>query len=114
MTAKPPRFRFEGLAGDAPCPFRHGLYQLMRNRVLADALIEETDAGWADFAVCIHPGNHQARRLAEAIGGKTDAVEAFRAIAGADAVVELDPMAVVEAVRDHAISGGFSGVFQEA
>lgn len=32
-------------------PFRQGLYQRMRNRVLADLLARNTEAEWADFTV---------------------------------------------------------------
>jgi hypothetical protein len=38
MRANGGSFSFRGLPASAPCPFRHGLYQVMRNRVLADCL----------------------------------------------------------------------------
>ena len=58
-------FRFERLPSGAACPFSGGLYQLMRNRVLAYALVREGGAEWADVALCIHPANHAVDVLDE-------------------------------------------------
>ncbi|MBI5315571.1 MAG: hypothetical protein HZB34_06335 [Nitrospirae bacterium] len=62
------------------CPFRQSLYQLMRNQVLAIALVQHTSADWAEFGVCLHPGNTEVRQLSDAVSGHTDAVKAFNAI----------------------------------
>jgi len=45
------------------CPFRDGGYQLIRNAVLARALMIEAGASWAEVAVCVHPGNDIAHQL---------------------------------------------------
>ena len=62
------------------CPFRQSLYQLMRNQVLALALVQNTSAEWAEFGVCLHPGNEEVLQLTDAVAGHTDAVKAFNAI----------------------------------
>ncbi len=41
------------LAEQDRCPFRHGLYQMMRNRVALDVFRSITDAEWTDFVVCV-------------------------------------------------------------
>ncbi|MEK7760148.1 MAG: hypothetical protein AAB433_01075 [Nitrospirota bacterium] len=62
------------------CPFRQSLYQLMRNQVLALALVQHTSAEWAEFGVCLHPDNNEVRQLTDAVSGHTDVLEAFNAI----------------------------------
>ena len=62
------------------CPFRQSLYQLMRNQVLAFAVVQNTYADWAEFVVCLHPGNKEVLKLTDAVDGHTDAVKAFNAI----------------------------------
>jgi hypothetical protein len=91
-------FRFDGLAPDAPCPFAGGLYQLMRNRVLAQALVREGGAEWADLALCVHPGNDAVDVLDEAVGGSSSAQAAFTALLGPqEGLLEISPRAVIEA-----------------
>lgn len=91
-------FAFANVPSDAACPFRHGLYQIMRNRILADAFVDETTAVWADVAVCIHSGNKDARRLNQEVCGEADAVAAFRQITQEDSLLELDPSVVVDVI----------------
>lgn len=51
MTGRGSSFSFGSLPEGPPCPFRGGPYQLMRNRALADAIVANTEAEWADVAV---------------------------------------------------------------
>ena len=64
--------RLQQMSAGSPCPFRHGLYQIMRNRVLADCMRRELAAEWADVAICIHPGNTVVRQQPEQIAGAWD------------------------------------------
>jgi hypothetical protein len=92
-------FRFEHLPPDAPCPFSGGLYQLMRNRVLAHSLVREGGAEWADVGLCIHPANDTVDVLDEAVGGKSSAQAAFRSLLRAQGgFVDLPPGALIDAV----------------
>jgi hypothetical protein len=50
-------FELSSLTATMACPFRAGLYQLMRNKVLAESLLQHGGAQWADLAVCVHPRN---------------------------------------------------------
>jgi hypothetical protein len=91
-------FRFDRLPADAPCPFSGGLYQLMRNRVLAQALVRDGGAEWADFALYIHPGNESVSVLEEAVAGTSSAHAAFRSLLRpSEEFVELEPKAIIEA-----------------
>ena len=80
---------FESLAPQAACPFRYGVYQLMRNRVLAQALVKKGGAKWADFAVCAHPSNDC---------GSKEAIEEFRSLFGRVELLSIDPGVVISAV----------------
>lgn len=93
-------FSFGVPDGGRSCPFRGGLYQLMRNRVLADQLVGHGKVLWADLAVCAHPGNQAVRRLKEAVMGQYDVLAAFRTIVPRAPILEIDPRAVVRAVRE--------------
>jgi hypothetical protein len=89
------------LPGDVgSCPFRGGLYQLMRNRVLADQLVSHGRFAWADVAVCVHPANHTVRSLEEAVVGRSDICAAFNAIVPRAPILEINPLAVVRAVTE--------------
>ena len=99
MTAEGSPFDFSKLPPGAACPFRGGLYQLMRNRVLAQALVTETSAKWAELGVCIHPGNDRVRRLRHPVAQKEDALEAYRALLPNDPLREVAPRGVVEAAE---------------
>ena len=82
------------------CPFRQSLYQLMRNQVLAFALVQNTSADWAEFGVCLHPGNTEVRQLSDAVSGHTDALEAFNAILpNKTKIIEIHPLDLIERVR---------------
>jgi len=81
-----------------PCPFRHSLYQLMRNRVLADAIVSNTEAMWADVAVFLHPDNNSVRVLPEAVGGHTDAVAAINQLLPGDPIAVIDPYKLIELI----------------
>lgn len=79
-----------------PCPFRQGLYQLMRNQVLAIALVQHTSADWAEFGVCLHPDNKDVRQLSDAVAGRTDAVDAFKAILPEKTnLIEVHPSVII-------------------
>lgn len=95
-------FRLEALRRESACPFRHGLYQLMRSRVLANALIADGGCSWARIGVYIHPGNERARRLPDAVAGSSDVLEAFQWLTAPAGVVVLEPAAIVEAVESEA------------
>lgn len=90
--------RTEAIRAADACPFRHGLYQIMRNRVLADELLRRTEAEWADFAVCRHPGNQAVLALDEPVSSARDAIEAFRSLSSKDAVRDWDAGRVVKAI----------------
>ena len=99
MSEKGGPFRFDRLPPDAACPFSGGLYQLMRNRVLADALVREGGAAWADVALCVHPANDAVDLLDEAVGGTSSALAAFRSLLRSkDGLLDLTPQALIDAV----------------
>lgn len=79
------------------CPWRGGLYQLMRNWALARSLLDRDLATSIELAVCVHPDNDVARRLHKAIAGSCDAVKAFNVMAAPMRVVELDPRKLIAA-----------------
>lgn len=85
---------------NGPCPFR-SLYQLMRNEVLALALVKNASAEWAEFGVCIHHGNAQVRQLSEPIAGHTDALRAFGQLLPRQKILEIDPLNVLRTAREH-------------
>ncbi len=92
-------FRFDHLPADDACPFGSGLYQLMRNKVLAHSLVSESGADWADFALCAHPKNQRLYTLGREIAGTTDARAAFRSLfPDSDGLREIDPSSIVEAM----------------
>ena len=86
------------LAAQDRCPFRFGLYQLMRNRVTLDVLRSITDAAWCDFVVCVHPGNEDVLLLPEPAEGETRAVDAFRALLRQGGVLEWNACEVTDAI----------------
>jgi len=84
------------------CPFRQSLYQLMRNQVLAFALVQNISADWAEFGVCLHPGNTRVRQLSDAVLGHTDALEAFNAILpNKTKIIEILPSTIIELAREN-------------
>jgi len=80
------------------CPFRHGLYQMMRNRVALDVFRSITEAEWTDFVVCVHPANQAVARLPEPVAGESNAVAAFRNLLRPGGVLEWDASAVLKAI----------------
>ena len=89
----PRRFTAEG-----PCPFRDGLYQLMRNRIVLDAWRDSCGLDWCDFVVCVHPANQEVFRLPEPVAGSAHATEAFRAITTPDSLGVWDPRRLLTAI----------------
>lgn len=84
-----PPLTFDLLPPHAACPFSHGLYQLMRNRVLADALVTHGGAEWADFAVCAHPSNDS---------GSMEVIQEFRDLFGNGGLLSIDPSVLISTV----------------
>ena len=72
----------------------------MRNRALADAIVANTEAEWADFAVSLHPENLACRMLSEPVGGYEDVIHAFNSVVATNPVRVIDPGAVVRAIAD--------------
>jgi hypothetical protein len=96
LSASPP-FKF---TSEMACPFRQSLYQLMRNQVLAIALVQNTSADWAEFGVCLHPGNTAVRQLSDAVSGHKDALEAFNSIlSDKKKIIEILPSNIIELAR---------------
>lgn len=91
-------FEESALRGEQSCPFRHGLYQLMRNRALGDALVAAGAASWAEFSTCIHPQNRSARQLPGTVAGSGDVIKAFQGMTRPGALTELAPASVLAAV----------------
>ncbi len=98
MKSPTSSFGLDRVALPSPCPFRHGLYQLMRNRALADAIVANTEAEWADVAVCLHPEILACRTLSEPVGGYEDVIHAFNSVVANNPVKVIDPGTVVQAV----------------
>jgi hypothetical protein len=95
-------FMLRELPASSACPFRHGLYQIMRNRVLADCLRREKSAEWADVAVCIHPDNEAVLEQPEHVSGAPTVVEDFQTITSAQGLREWNPREVLDAI----VAGG--------
>jgi hypothetical protein len=92
----PPSAPFKFTSGSA-CPFRESLYQLMRNQVLAVALVQKTSAEWAEFGVCLHPGNEKVLELTDAVSGQKDALKAFNTILpDKTKLIEILPSKIIE------------------
>lgn len=98
MGAVGASFDPDRLAQQDHCPFRHGLYQLMRNRVTLDVFRSITGAEWTDFVVCAHRANQAVARLPEPVAGESNAVAAFRNLLRPGSVLEWDASEVLEAI----------------
>jgi len=96
MTQESSSFRFPQMAA-SQCPFRDDLYQLMRNRVLADSMREVAHLDWADTAVCIHPENSDLRALFKGDAANRGFGDAFAALSQRK-VQSLEPVSIVEAL----------------
>ena len=86
----------EEIKAAGACPFRYGLYQLMRNRVLADEMVRQSRAEWVDVVACTHPANKRLRILAESISCHADAIEAFRSLSSESSLGSWDARRVIE------------------
>lgn len=91
-------FDLSGVRDDHGCPFRDGLYQVMRNVVLARALTQRGSADWADVAVCVHPENRSAHLLKRPVLEESSVLPAMRRIAPSANLRELDPREVIAVV----------------
>lgn len=89
------RFSFDAVGSDDGCPFQNGLYQPMRNTVLAASLMDRGGAVWADVSVCVHPENHGVRRLRKPVCGSLEVIEAFNCLAPGTQIAEIDASTVV-------------------
>ena len=88
-------FDLSGVRDHDGCPFRDGLYQLMRNVVLARALTQSGSGQWADVAICVHPENRPAHLLKRPVLDESSALPAMRRIAPSANLRELDPRQVI-------------------
>jgi hypothetical protein len=86
---------------EGACPFRNGLYQMMRNRVLADELVQRTGAAWADFAVCCHPANQSVLALPVPVASTLNTFEAFRSLSSSAAVLDWNAEQVLATISDN-------------
>ena len=87
------------LADNEPCPFRGGLYQIMRNAVLADEIARRHNLDWSWFALCVHPGNEGVWTLAEPVAATTDARAALSSLMARELLL-VDPGTLVEATQE--------------
>jgi hypothetical protein len=88
----------EAIRSAGSCPFRHGLYQIMRNRALGDELARHAGPAWADFAVCRHPANDEVVLLDEPVFSFRNAIQAFRFISSEQAICDWDAQELVEVI----------------
>ena len=98
--------REDAIRAAGECPFRYGLYQMMRNRVLADEVVRHSGADWADFVVCHHPGNKSVFDLKEAVSSHVNAIAAFPTLSSHDAVKEWDAAQVLRAIQSTDVNLG--------
>jgi hypothetical protein len=90
--------RLDVIQQTSGCPFRYGLYQMMRNRVLADELMRHTGAKWAEFIVCRHPKNDKVIELKDDVYLSLNAVTAFRSFSNPNSVLEWNPIDILRAI----------------
>lgn len=100
MTAAEGSFDLTRLVDREPCAFRHGLYQLMRNRVALDVLRNVYGAEWCDLAVCMHASNEAVALLPEPVAGHADVRDAFDAITRPGALLRWDALEVLETIEE--------------
>jgi hypothetical protein len=98
ISAPASSIRIEAIRLGGACPFRHGLYQMMRNRVLADELARHTEPAWADFAVCRHPANDTVVLLDEPASALRNAIRAFQSISIDGALRDWNAQKLVEII----------------
>lgn len=90
VLGDPRCFAFPPHAVDQPCPFRHDLYQVMRNCVLADALEAATPGSLVRVGLCLHPENAKALALVPPVAGDDNVLEAINALRPKRPVRRLD------------------------
>ena len=95
MRTQSSPFELDAVATGQPCPFRQGLYQVMRNSVLASAAVSNSYCDWAHMALCIHPDNSSALVLSEAVYGTTNIPDAYAKLTGGSVLRLVDPASVV-------------------
>ncbi len=83
-----------------PCPFRRGLYQIMRNRVLADSMRRHTGSEWADVAVCRHPFNRKLLDMKGDNAGIVNPIDAFHAISSLGALRDWPADNILTAIAE--------------
>lgn len=98
MSASGSSLQIAAIRAAGICPFRHGLYQMMRNRVLADELARHAGPAWADFAVCRHSANDAVVLLDEPVFALRNAIRAFRFLSSDEAMCDWDAQQVVEVI----------------
>ena len=79
------------------CPWKGGLYQVVRNWALARAMLDRGIVASINLAVCVHPGNHAAAHLSTEVAGAKRVVAAFNAMARQMIVSDCDPRTLIEA-----------------
>jgi hypothetical protein len=79
------------------CPWKGGLYQMMRNWALARAMVDRGDVASVNLAVCVHPGNHAATQLSTEVAGAKNVVAAFNTMSKQMTVSECDPRTIIDA-----------------
>jgi NAD-dependent deacetylase len=99
MSRSESSIHVEAIRSTLACPFRHGLYQMMRNRVLADELVRRSGAEWADFAVCLHPGNQAVVTLDEPVSSTRNVIDAFRSLSSDQAVLKWNAKELLATIR---------------
>jgi len=70
---------------------------MMRNWVLARAMLDRGDVASVNLAVCVHPGNHAAIKLSTEVAGAKNVVAAFNAMSKQMTVSECDPRTIIDA-----------------
>jgi hypothetical protein len=98
MSASGSSLQIAAIRAAGICPFRHGLYQMMRNRILADELARHAGPAWADFAVCRHPANDAVVLLDEPVCSVRNAIRAFRFLSSDEAICDWDARELVEII----------------
>jgi hypothetical protein len=98
LTSAGSSMQLDRIPEDNPCPFRHGLYQLMRNRVTLEAFQTAVGAEWCELVVCIHPSNATVTTLPEPVVGTDDALDAFRLLTNTGAIRRWDAADVLRAM----------------
>lgn len=88
-------FSMDALHSAGSCPFRHGLYQIMRNRVLADELARHSGSAWSECVLCSHPANKGVWNLDQPVLGLQNALDAFRSLTSKDAIRDWNAKTMV-------------------